>query len=162
MPPSISSAHGASWWEQDDPGCGPTDKEKFEVSSSYGCASKKLYSNSQTSTSQKIYSSRSHISDEEKVQKVSPPRRKASKEEKSEKLVLPRKESKESEIRVPNFKQQIASKYNSSVVGYKQFEPENHSEGKIIEILEVCHLHGATSLLLDPVFQVLSAVFLFP
>ncbi|XVF28310.1 hypothetical protein REPUB_Repub15cG0018600 [Reevesia pubescens] len=109
-----------------------TDRERFEVSNSYG-----------GSTSQRAYSSNSQNSAdiEEKVQKVSPPRRKATREEKSEKIGnWAKKDGGGSDLCTTNSRQANAVNYNNTNnVGHRQYDPEPPTDGNINAILEVGH-----------------------
>ncbi|XVF38728.1 hypothetical protein REPUB_Repub20aG0126800 [Reevesia pubescens] len=128
-PSTFSSSYPLNGREESGLVSGSMDRERFEVSNSYG-----------GSTSQRAYSSNSQNSadTEEKVKKVSPPRRKATREEKSEKMGnLAKKDGGGSDLSTTNSKQVNAVNYNNTNnVGHRQYDPEPPTDGNINALLE--------------------------
>ncbi|XWS08597.1 hypothetical protein CRYUN_Cryun40dG0015500 [Craigia yunnanensis] len=128
QPSTFSSSYPFNGREESGMASGPTDRERFEVSNSYGGP-----------TSQRAYSSNSQNSadTEEKVQKVSPPRRKVTREEKSEKIGnWAKKDGGGSDLSTTNSRQANAVNYNTNNVGHRQYDPEPPTDGNINAILE--------------------------
>ncbi|KDP27804.1 hypothetical protein JCGZ_18884 [Jatropha curcas] len=124
-PPSFTSSYSLNGREENG-SSGSTDRERFEISNSYG-----------GSTSQKVNSSHSQnsVDAEEKMQKVSPPRRKVSREEKSEKFGdWLKKDSSGSDISNPRLLS--TGNYTANNTGSRQHEPDPPSDGNINAILE--------------------------
>ncbi|XP_022721932.1 kinesin-like protein KIN-13A [Durio zibethinus] len=128
QPSTFSSSYSFNGREEVGMASGPTDRERFEVTNSYG-----------GSTSQRSYSSNSQNSadTEEKVQKVSPPRRKVTRVENFGKMGnLTKKDGGGSDSSTTNSRQANAVNYNTNNVGHRQYDPEPSTDGNINAILE--------------------------
>ncbi|XP_038723240.1 kinesin-like protein KIN-13A isoform X1 [Tripterygium wilfordii] len=127
---SFTSSYPFNEHEDRGSASGLVDKDRLEMSNSYG-----------GTTSQKVYASYTQNSadTEEKAPKVSPPRRKVSREEKLEKLGnLPKKDTSGSENTSTNTRQQNVGSYSTNNVRSRQSEcePEPPNDGNINAILE--------------------------
>ncbi|XP_039025063.1 kinesin-like protein KIN-13A [Hibiscus syriacus] len=129
LPSTFSSSQPFNRREESGTGSGPTDKERFEASNSYG-----------GSTIQRTYSSTSQTSvdTEEKVQKVSPPRRKSTREENSEIMGnWIKNDGGGSDLSATNSRQANAVNYNrTSSFGIRPYNPEPRTDGSINSVLE--------------------------
>ncbi|KAK8709844.1 hypothetical protein V6N13_060845 [Hibiscus sabdariffa] len=106
QPSMISSSYPFNGREESGLSFGSTDRDRFEVNSSYGGSTKRAYSSNFQNSADT----------EERAQKVSPPLRKLTREEKSDKMVgnLAKKDGGRSDLSSTNSRQANAVNYNNT------------------------------------------------